>query len=93
MLKWFSIVVSVFGVLFFAFHLLLTVTYFYRAGSREYRGEAIGQLIPGTAGLCLVAAVLIPSRLFSGLLCLLGLPILILGQAIYEHFVFRNRRD
>ena len=91
--KWFSIIVVVFGVAFFAFHLLLAVTVFRRAESREYQLEAIGELIPGTAGVFLVAAVFIPSPFVSVPLALLVLPILIFRRMIYDEIIFRNRQE
>ncbi len=80
----YRIEVSGFGLVFFLFHLVWGVVQFRSALTRDQRIEAIGAVVPGLAGLSLLASVWIPWRPASLALLIAGLPILVIGRATYE---------
>lgn len=88
---WFRFAAIIIGLVLFAFQLTLAILGFRSAQSRDDRREATGAIIPGIAGLILIAGVLIPSRPACIVLMGLALPILVLGRAVYELVTFRKR--
>ena len=88
---WFRYTVIAFGVLFFVAHVALMLLSLPYARTRDDRLEFIGKCVPGLGGLSIAVSVIVSSPTVGILLSLLGLPIMLLGRAVYELVVFRSR--
>ena len=89
---WLKLSGLVFGLLFFLYHLGLATWGFRSALSRDQRLEAVGAIVPGLSGLLMVAAAWSPWPALGIGLAVVGVPILILGRAIYELIIFAHRQ-
>jgi len=86
----FKIFVVCFGAIFFVMHLAWTFysVRFYTA--RDDKLEAAGKVVPGFAGLLIVASALLAPSSWSLLCVVLAIPLMIVGRAVYELIVFRQ---
>lgn len=86
----FKVIVVCFGALFFLAHLAWAVysVRFFKA--RDDKLEAAGKVVPGFAGLLMVAAALLAPSGWSMVCAVLAIPLMIIGRAAYELIVFRK---
>jgi hypothetical protein len=87
---WLKIVASALGLLVCLGHVVSAVVGTRSARTPEQRTEAAGAIVPGVAGLLLVATVVSPSRPLSLLSACAALPTLVLGRAVYELVAFHK---
>ena len=87
------VVAAVFGSLFFAAHLTCAAHAMRFHPTREGKLEAAGAVVPGSAGLLVTAAAVVAPPWWA-IACLVpAVPLLVLGRAVYELVVFRDRGD
>lgn len=84
---------AVFGLLFFAFQVVMALLGGVRSASdRDRRIEAAGSIVPGLAGLFIAAACFSPWRALLLVMAVASVVFLVFGRAGYELIVFRPRR-
>jgi hypothetical protein len=86
----FKVIIVCFGATFFLAHLAwaLYAVRFYTA--RDDKLEAAGKVVPGFAGLLMVAAALLAPSGWSVVCGILAIPLMVVGRAVYELIVFRK---
>lgn len=86
----FRIIVVCFGAAFFLAHFAWAIYSFRFFTSRGDRLAAVGKVVPGFAGVLMIAAVFLPP--LGGLICaVLAIPLIIVGRAVFELIIFRTR--
>ncbi len=81
------------GLLLFLLSLAQTFVKTRSAFTRQERLKALGALIPGLAGLCLMAAMWVDSPMLRLLLCAAASINLLIGRACYELALGSSLRD
>ena len=85
----FKVIVVCVGALFFVGHLAWAVYSVRFFSARDDRLEAVGKVVPGLAGLLMVAGALGAPSGWAVVCTVLAFPVMIVGRAAYEFIVFR----
>ncbi len=86
----FKVIVVCFGAIFFLAHLAWAVYSVRFFTARDDKLQAAGKVVPGFAGLLMVAAALLAPSGWSVLCVVLAIPLMIIGRSVYELIVFRK---